>query len=75
MRCEIVDIGKGDSFRNDRRRMVGQKGTFATIRIKDKGFCSGIFYPDDFTSFYISKPYSFCKLKTKPIYDDSGLSQ
>ena len=69
MRVEIVDIGIGDAFSNDKERMIGQEGTFAIIEAGADGFYYGSFYPDDRSVFTYGGVYVFRKLKTKPIFD------
>ena len=73
MRCEIVDIGDKDAFNNDKKILVGEKGTFATIRSVG-GYCSGELYFDN-SPLCLSNPVAFHRVKIKPVFDDTGLSQ
>jgi len=64
MRVEIVDIEEIDAYADSRSDLTGMTGTFATKTLRDDGFSSGRFYPDDNSDYYY-----FLSIKTKPIYD------
>lgn len=70
MRVEIVEIGKNDSSYYRKDVLIGKKGTFATSYLWGGNFNGGLFYFDDG-----SNNFTFCEVKTKPIFDDCGLSQ
>lgn len=69
MRCEIVDISSLSAWHEDKERLIGLKGAFATISNSNHdGFYNGVMYLDDRLSGILGL-VNFHGVKTKPIFD------
>ena len=68
MRVEIVDISSRDAFSDDKKELVGQKGTFITTICRGE-YNAGKLYFDNKSVLGSDEPRIFHRVKTKPIYD------